>query len=170
MPAGLSLEGELRATGANQPNRAQPTGVTSWVVCLPCPKRAQKGAIWSQPPRPTTPLKPQQALPHRVPLGDLEAATPRTEGAPAPLWDHPTTPSSKGKALTSVVQVVVVLLVLYSQVCLAAQGAERQQPRAAAGDGRDAGRLQARGVRRQLDRGPVGGVGEVLSLELLLLQ
>lgn len=108
-----------------------------------------------------------------MPLGDLEAATPRTGGAPAPLWDHPTTPSSRGmrgRALTSVVQVVVVLLVLYSQVCLAAQGAERQQPRAAAGDGRDAGRLQARGVRRQLDRGPVGGVGEVLSLELLLLQ
>jgi len=73
-------------------------------------------------------------------------------------------------ALTSVVQVVVVLLILDSEVCLAPQGAEGQQPRAAAGDRRDARRLEARGVRRQLDRGSVGGVGEVLGLELLLLQ
>jgi len=64
----------------------------------------------------------------------------------------------------------VVLLILDGQVCLAAQRTERQQPRTAAGDGWDAGGLQAGGVRRQLDRGPMGGVGEVLRLELLLLQ
>lgn len=82
----------------------------------------------------------------------------------------PGTTSSRPLALTSVVQVVVVFLVLDGEVCLAPQGAESQQPRAAAGDRRDARRLETRGMRRQLDRGPVGGVGEVLGLELLLLQ
>ena len=82
----------------------------------------------------------------------------------------PGTASTQPLALTSMVQVVMVFLVLDSEVCLAPQGAESQQPRAAAGDRRDARRLETRGVRRQLDRGPVGGVGEVLGLELLLLQ
>lgn len=82
----------------------------------------------------------------------------------------PGTAATQPLALTSVVQVVMVFLILDGEVCLAPQGAESQQPRAAAGDRRDARRLEARGVRRELDRGPVGGVGEVLSLELLLLQ
>lgn len=38
---------------------------------------------------------------------------------------------------------MVVLLVLHWKVGLAAQGAERQQARSGARDGRDAGRLQA---------------------------
>lgn len=83
---------------------------------------------------------------------------------------RPGTASTQPLALTSVVQVVMVLLILDGEVCLAPQGTESQQPRAAASDRRDARWLEARGVRRQLDRGPMGGVGEVLGLELLLLQ
>lgn len=64
----------------------------------------------------------------------------------------------------------MVLLVLDGEVSLAAQGTESQQPRAAAGHRRDSRRLEPRGMRRELDRGPMGGVGEVLGLELLLLQ
>lgn len=78
--------------------------------------------------------------------------------------------SGGGSGLTSVIQVVMVLLVFDGQVRLAAESAERQQPRAAPGDGGDPWRLQAGGVRWQLDRGPVSGVREVLCLELLLLQ
>lgn len=64
---------------------------------------------------------------------------------------------------------MVVLLVFHGQVRLAAQGSEGEQTRARARDWRDAGRLQARGVGGQLNRGSVGSVGQVLSLELLLL-
>lgn len=76
------------------------------------------------------------------------------------------------KRLTSVLQVVVVLLVLDGgQVGLAAQGSQRQQTGARhTRDGGYAGGLQARGVRGHLDGWPtVGSVGQVLSLELLLL-
>ena len=71
-------------------------------------------------------------------------------------------------ALTSVLQVVVVLLVLDGQVGLAAQRSQGQQARAGAGHGGEAGGLQAGGVRGQRHRA-VGGVGQVLRLELLLL-
>lgn len=64
---------------------------------------------------------------------------------------------------------MVVLLILDGQVCLAAQSSERQQTGPRAGDRRDAGGLQPRGVRGQLDRGSVGSMGKVLSLKLLLL-
>lgn len=85
-------------------------------------------------------------------------------------WPRAGAARTQPLALTSVVQVMMVFLILDGKVCLAPQGTERQQPRAAAGDRRDAWWLEARGMRRQLDRGPMGGVGEVLGLELLLLQ
>lgn len=74
-----------------------------------------------------------------------------------------------GCGLTSVLHVMVVLLVFNGQMRLAAQGSEGEQTRPRARDWGDAGRLQARGVGGQLNRGSVGGVGQVLSLELLLL-
>lgn len=67
-------------------------------------------------------------------------------------------------------EVVVVLLVLHWEVSLTAQGAQSQQARSSARHRGDAGRLQARGMRWQLDRGSVSSMGEVLRLELLLLQ
>lgn len=71
--------------------------------------------------------------------------------------------------LTSVFQIVVVLLILYRKVGLAAKGSERKQARSRARHRRDAGRLQAGRVRGQLDGRPVSGMGEVLRLQLLLL-
>jgi len=71
--------------------------------------------------------------------------------------------------LTSVLQVVVVLLILHRQVGLAAKSAQSQQAGAGARHGGHAGRLQAGGVGGQLHLGAVGGVREMLSLELLLL-
>lgn len=68
------------------------------------------------------------------------------------------------------VQLMMVLLVLNRQVGLAAQGSECQQPRAAPRHRGDPRRLEARWVGWQLDWGAVRGVGEVLRLELLLLQ
>lgn len=64
---------------------------------------------------------------------------------------------------------MVVLLILYRQVGLAAQSTESQQPGAAPGHRGDPRWLEAGWVRWQLDRGPMRGVGEVLRLELLLL-
>ena len=72
--------------------------------------------------------------------------------------------------LTSVLQVVVVLLILHRQVCLAAKSAQSQQARASARHRGESGRLQAWRVWGQLDRGAVGRVRKVLSLKLLLLQ
>lgn len=65
---------------------------------------------------------------------------------------------------------MVVLLVLDWKVGLAAKGTQSQQARSRARHGGDAGRLQAGGVRWQLNWGSVSGMGEVLRLELLLLQ
>lgn len=77
--------------------------------------------------------------------------------------------SSVHAQVTSVLQVMVVLLIFDWQVCLAAQSPQRQQTWSWACDWRDAWGLQPRGVRGQLDRGSVGSMRKVLSLELLLL-
>lgn len=64
----------------------------------------------------------------------------------------------------------MVLLVLNRKVGLAAQGAQSQQARPGARHRGEAGRLQAGRVWWKLDWGTVSGMGEVLRLELLLLQ
>ena len=64
--------------------------------------------------------------------------------------------------------VVVLLVVFHGQVRLATQGAGQRQAAGAAAEGRDAGRLEARGVRGEGHRGSVA-VREMLGLQLLLL-
>lgn len=85
---------------------------------------------------------------------------------------HPAllSPAQPSQSHTSMIQFMVVLLILHSQVGLASQGAKCQQPRAAACHWGNPRRLEARRVGWQLDRGTMRGMGEVLCLELLLLQ
>lgn len=64
--------------------------------------------------------------------------------------------------------VVVLLVVFHGQVRLATQGAGQRQEAGAAAEGRDAGRLESRGVRGEGHRGSVA-VREMLGLQLLLL-
>lgn len=85
------------------------------------------------------------------------------------LWNQRGRCVQQAVLLTSVLQVMVVLLILHRQVGLAAKSAQSQQAGSSARHRGDAGWLQARGVWGQLDRGAVGRMREVLSLKLLLL-